>query len=96
MYMFNIITTYSDGEQDFFDIEMNNEQIKNEQSFLFTLFRGESNLTNIIKYSICQKCKNINEFLPFLRHRNGKYYFNEEDIEALNIKNKFLKYRNCN
>jgi len=96
MYEFNIIVTYIDGEQDIYDIEMNHNCVKNEKIFLFTLFREESNVTSIIKYSICQKLKNIDDFLPYLRDRNGKYYFTDEDETALNIKTKYLKLRNCN
>jgi len=91
-YKFNVVVTYSDREQEIYDIEMND--IENEESFLFRLFRSENNLKSIIKYSVCQLCKNIEEYLPFLERRNGKYYFNEEDVEALNIKNKFLRDMN--
>ena len=96
MYEFNIITTYDDGEQDIYDIEMTPNDVRNEKIFLFTLFRYENNVKSIVKYSICQKVKSLDDFLPFLRERNGKYYFTNEDMLALNIKNKYLELRNCN
>jgi len=33
MFKFNIITTYNDGEQVFFDIEMDQEDVENEKTF---------------------------------------------------------------
>ena len=94
MFKFDIIATYIDGEQDFFVIEMNDGDVKNEKTFLFALFREELQLKSMIKYSVCQKCKNIGELLPFLLERNGKYYFTDEDLDMLNIRNKYLEIRN--
>lgn len=94
MFKFNIITTYNDGEQVFFDIEMDQEDVENEKNFLHTLFREEPDLKSLIKYSVCQICKNTEELLPFLSERYGKYYFTHEDSDALNILNKYLEIRN--
>ena len=93
MFKFNIIATYNDDDQDFFDIEMNEEDVKNEKTFLHALFREETKLKSLIKYSICQVGKNYGEILPFLLDRNGKYYFTHDDSDALNIRNKYLEIR---
>jgi len=93
MFKFNVIATYIDDDQDFFDIEMNEEDVKNEKTFLHTLFREEQVLKSLIKYSVCQICKNTEELLPFLLKRNGKYYFTHEDSDVLNIRNKYLEIR---
>ena len=93
MFKFNIIATYNDDDQDFFDIEMNEGDVKNEKTFLFALFRQELELKSLIKYSICQVGKNYGEILPFLLDRNGKYYFTHDDSDALNIRNKYLEIR---
>jgi hypothetical protein len=94
MFKFNVIATYVDDDQDFFDIEMNEEDVKTEKTFLHTLFREETKLKSLNKYSICQICKNTEELLPFLFERNGKYYFTDEDPDVLNIRNKYLEIRN--
>lgn len=91
MYNFNVITTYIDGDQDIFDIELNESHIKDEKSFLFALFEDEPNVESIIKYSVCQMCNTIDKLLYFIDRRNGKFIFNETDKNALNIKNAFLK-----
>lgn len=89
-FKFDIIATYKDDEQDYFDILMTDEDVKNEQAFLFSLFREEERLDSLIKYSICQLTKK-QEVLHFLLKRNGKYYFTDEDLDALKIKNKYLE-----
>lgn len=89
MYKFNIITTYLDGEQDIFDIQLDDMDVVDEENFLYTLFAGETNLDSIIKYSVLQVCQE-DEMLPFLRERNGKYFFNESDQKALDFKNNFI------
>ena len=58
--------------------------------FLFNLFSGERDLKSINKYSVCQICKSEEELLDFLDIRDGKFYFNDSDIRALDIKNRFL------
>ena len=55
MIQFSVIATYVDNDQDFYTIEMNEEYVKDEKTFLYTLFREERQLKYIIKYSICQK-----------------------------------------
>ena len=95
MYKFNVITTYLDDEQDIFDIELNYTDVKNEETFLNALFESEMNVKSIIKYSVFQFYPiGVEEFLPFLVKRKGKFYFNEDDAVALNIKNMFLETSN--
>jgi hypothetical protein len=89
MYKFNIITTYLNGEQDIFDIQLDDMDVVDDENFLYTLFEGETNLDSIIKYSVLQVCEE-DEMLPFLRDRNGKYFFDESDQEALDFKNNFI------
>jgi hypothetical protein len=90
-YYFNIISTLSDDEQDIFDITLDSDDVKNEGTFLATLFQSEDNLESLIKYSICQKGVTKSEALSYLVRRNGKYYFTDEYPELLNFRNKFLK-----
>lgn len=94
MVQFTVIATYNDDDQDFFDIEMNEAEVKDEKTFLHTLFREETKLKSLIKFSICQKFKKYDEILPFLLERNGKYYFTDEDPEMLSIRDKYLEIRN--
>ena len=94
MYSFNIIATYSDGDQDIFDIELNNIHVRDEKTFLLTLFESEIKLKNLIKYSISQSVDSVDELLPFIRERFGKYHFTEEDEELLNLKKNYLNLHN--
>ena len=89
-YNFNVISTFLDGEQDIFDITLNSDNVKNEATFLSTLFQGEENLQSLVKYSICQKGVTESEALPYLVRSGGKYYFNEENIGLLHLRNLHL------
>ena len=88
-YNFNIISTFSDGEQEIFDITLDSDDVKNEATFLATLFQGEENLKSLIKYSVFQTGVTESEALPYLVRRGGKYYFTEECQNLLNFKNTF-------
>ena len=90
-YHFNIIATFSDCEQDIFGITLDSDDVKNEATFLATLFKGEDNLQTLIKYSVLQTGVTEAEMLPYLAQRGGKYYFTEECQNLLNFRNKFLK-----
>ena len=96
MYTFNVIATYEDGEQDIFDIELTDEQVRNQTRFLCVLFQDETKIDSLIKYSVCQTHpRGFEKLLSFLDVRHGKFFFTEEDMDALNIKNRYMRYLTC-
>ena len=78
MVNFNIIASFNNYEQDIFDIEFNTKNIT-EATFITNIFKNIDHVEDLYKLSICQmNCKTNEELLPFLKIRNGKYYFNYE------------------
>jgi len=48
-----------------------------EKTFINSIFKYIDNIEDLYELNVCQiNCKTIKEFLPFLRIRNGRYYFN--------------------
>jgi len=92
MTEFKVFTTYVDDDVEFYTIEMNEEDVKDEKTFLFALFRVRERMVKyIVEYSVTQVYKNIDEMLPFLINGKGKYYFTDQHPEMLSIRDEYLE-----
>lgn len=71
---------------------MNEDDVKDEKTFLFALFRFRERMVKyIVEYSVTQVYKNIDEMLPFLINGKGKYYFTDQHPEMLSIRDEYLE-----
>lgn len=92
MIEFRIFSTYVDDDVNHYIIEMNEEDVKDEKTFLHTLFKADERMLKyIVKYSVHQICKNTDEMLPFLIEGKSIYYFTDEHPEMLSIRDKYLQ-----
>lgn len=95
MIEFKVFTTYVDDDVEFYTIEMSEEDVKDEKTFLYSLFRvREARMIEyIVEYSVTQVCKNIDEMLPFLINGKGKYYFTDQHPQMLSIRDEYLEMK---
>ena len=93
MYTFNIILSMNDGEQEIFDIDMNDENVENEVTFLYSIFSELSDIeiNNLCKISVFQY--GVENFLDYIIDSDGKFYFTSEDPYLLNIRDLYISQR---
>lgn len=86
------IFTYYHKDQEMCELEF--DPNITEKKFICKIFKElKEDVEDLWKISCCQFCKTENDLLPFLKERNGKYFFNYEINKDQDTK-KWLKIKN--